>query len=85
MEERRTLGERIEAGRRRKRLSVMDVALATKINPYYLRAMERGDLHLLPAMVYVKGYVRSVGRLLGLDCADLYSMLPASEGGAASA
>lgn len=76
----RTLGERLQAGRKQRKLSLDDVAAATKINPYYIKAMERDEIHLLPPRVYVKGYIRSIGQLLGLEVSDLYSALPASEG-----
>ncbi|MFH0809705.1 MAG: helix-turn-helix transcriptional regulator [Pseudomonadota bacterium] len=72
----RTLGGCLQAERLRNRLSVEQVAKATKINPYYIKAMERDDLHLLPARIYVKGYIRSVCALLGLEATDFYSMLP---------
>jgi cytoskeletal protein RodZ len=72
----RTLGERLQAGRMERQMSLTDVAEATKINPLYLMAMERNQLHLLPAAVYVRGYLRSVGQLLGLEVTDLYSSLP---------
>jgi cytoskeleton protein RodZ len=76
MEATQTLGERLKAGRQERQLTLADVAERTKINPLYLRAMEQGEIHLLPARVYVRGYVRSLGLLLGLEPADLYSMLP---------
>lgn len=77
----RTLGERLQAGRLERQLSLEQVAEVTKINPFYLKAMEHDQLHLLPAAVYVKGYVRSVGQLLGLEVSDLYSSLPSDTGG----
>ncbi len=76
----RTLGEHLQTQRRKRELTVAQVAEVTKINPYYLRAMERDELHLLPPRVYVRGYIRSLGQVLGLEVADLYSMLPGSEG-----
>lgn len=74
--ENHTLGIRLRAKRLDRKLSVAEVASATKINPYYLRAMERDELHLLPPRLYVRGYLKSVAMLLGLDVADLYSLLP---------
>jgi cytoskeletal protein RodZ len=73
-----TVGRTIRAARERRRLSVEEVAGVTKINPFYLRAMERDDFHLVPAGIYLKGYLRSVGRLLELDAGELYSGLSGS-------
>ena len=73
-----TFGERLQAGRMERQLTVADVANVTKINPFYLKAMERNEMHLLPGAVYVRGYIRSLGLVLGLDAADLYSSLPPS-------
>jgi hypothetical protein len=54
-------------GRARKRLSLDDVARITKIQPRILDKLERGELDGLPAEVFVKGFVRSFARCVGLD------------------
>jgi hypothetical protein len=54
-------------GRARKRLSLDDVARITKIQPRILEKLERGELDGLPAEVFVKGFVRSFARCVGLD------------------
>jgi len=73
-----TVGRRIKQARERRQLSVEEVAGVTKINPFYLRAMERDDFHLIPAGVYLRGYLRSVGRLLEIDAGELYMGLSGS-------
>src|SRR6185312_1111329 len=54
-------------GRARKKLSLDDVARITKIQPRILEKLERGELDGLPAEVFVKGFVRSFARCVGLD------------------
>jgi hypothetical protein len=54
-------------GRARKRLSLDDVARITKIQPRILEKLESGSLEGLPAEVFVKGFVRSFARCVGLD------------------
>lgn len=44
-----------------------DVAEMTKISKRYLRALEDHDFELLPAPVYVRGFVAEYARVLGLD------------------
>ncbi len=57
-------------GRARKKLSLDDVARITKIQPRILEKLESGQLEGLPAEVFVKGFVRSFARCLGLDEAE---------------
>lgn len=44
-----------------------EVATITKINKRYLRAIEENDYGVLPAKVYVRGFVFEYARILGLD------------------
>jgi hypothetical protein len=57
-------------GRARKRLSLDDVSRITKIQPRILEKLESGSLDGLPAEVFVKGFVRSFARCVGLDEAE---------------
>jgi flagellar biosynthesis protein FlhG len=41
----------------------------TKVNPMYLRHIEEERFELLPAAVYVRGFVTAYARCLGLDAA----------------
>ncbi|MBV8759607.1 MAG: helix-turn-helix domain-containing protein [Deltaproteobacteria bacterium] len=54
-------------GRARKKLSLDDVARITKIQPRILEKLESGQLEGLPAEVFVRGFVRSFARCVGLD------------------
>lgn len=57
----------LRAGRTRRGMSLDDVAKVTKIQPRILERIEAGKLDGLPADVFVRGFVRSVARCVGLD------------------
>lgn len=57
----------LKSGRAQKKLSLEDVAKITKIQPRILDKLERGELDGLPAEVFVKGFVRSFAKCVGLD------------------
>ncbi|MCS6912781.1 MAG: helix-turn-helix domain-containing protein [Myxococcota bacterium] len=57
----------LRRARERKGLSQQDVVHATRIAERWIPALEEARLDLLPAPVYVTGYVRSYARLVGLD------------------
>lgn len=48
-----------------------DVADRTRISPRWIRALEDAQLDILPAPVFVSGYLRTYARLVGLDGQDL--------------
>ncbi len=54
-------------GRAQKNYSLEDVARITKIQPRILERLEGGRLDGLPAEVFVRGFVRSFARCVGLD------------------
>src|SRR5512140_801721 len=57
----------LRAGRSQRRMSLDDVAKVTKIQPRILERLEAGKLEGLPADVFVRGFVRSFARCVGLD------------------
>jgi hypothetical protein len=57
----------LRAGRARRKLSLDDVARITKIQPRTLEKLEAGTLDGLPAEVFVRGFLRSFARCVGLD------------------
>src|SRR6187397_1716367 len=57
----------LRAGRDRRKLTIDDVARITKINVRVLEKLESGKLDGLPAEVFVKGFVRSFAKCVGLD------------------
>lgn len=50
-----------------KHISVDRMHEITKINTYYVRAIESTDPKGLPAVVFVRGYVMQIAKALGLD------------------
>lgn len=57
----------LRAGRTHRGMSLDDVAKVTKIQPRILERLEAGELDGLPAAVFVRGFVRSFARCVGLD------------------
>jgi hypothetical protein len=57
----------LRAGRTRRGMSLDDVAKITKIQARILERIEAGKLEGLPADVFVRGFVRSVARCVGLE------------------
>ncbi|MDR4460929.1 MAG: DUF4115 domain-containing protein [Nitrospirales bacterium] len=62
-----TLGGLFRQTRERQRLSLEQIASRTRIQRHHLHALEEEDFASLPAKVFVKGFVRSYARALGLD------------------
>ncbi len=60
----------LRTGRAHKGLSLADVAKITKIQQRILERLEAGKLDGLPAEVFVRGFVRSFARCVGLDEAE---------------
>ena len=70
-------GARLTAQRERAGLSVTDVAATLRLHPNQVRAIEQEDLGRLPALAYVRGFIRSYARVLRLDPTPLLSDLNA--------
>jgi hypothetical protein len=60
----------LRAGRAHRGMSLDDVAKVTKIQPRILERLEAGKLDGLPADVFVRGFVRSFARCVGLEEAE---------------
>src|ERR1700689_722960 len=65
----------LRAGRSRRKLSLEDVARITKIQTRILEKLEAGRIDGLPAEVFVRGFVRSFARCVGLDEAEAIERL----------
>ncbi len=66
-----TIGDRLSEAREKAGLTLEDVAADLLLKPEYIRSIEANELQNLSAPTYVKGYIRSYARLLGLDPADM--------------
>lgn len=68
-------GEFLKKVREYKGFSVEDVQTTTKINPWYVTAIEKMDKSNLPVDVFVRGYVVQLAKMYGLkskEVADSY-------------
>ena len=66
-----TSAEQLAAVREKRGLGKGEVAQRLKLHPRQLDAIERGDWAALPGRAFVRGCVRSYGRLLGVDVEPL--------------
>ena len=66
-----SFGARLAAAREKERLSVGDMASRLRLHVNQVRAIEGENLAQLPEPAYVRGFVRSYARSLGLDPAPL--------------
>ena len=62
-----TLGQKFKMMRGRKKVSLIDAEIDTKIRSKYLEALESGDWNNLPADAYTKGFVLRYANYLGMD------------------
>lgn len=62
-----SFGTCLRRAREKRQLSLRDVAGATKIPRSTLELIEAGNLHDLPADVFVRGFIRSFARAVGTD------------------
>ncbi len=61
------VGEYLKSEREKKGLTIDHIAFATKISPMHLGAIESDRLDMLPSRVFVRGFLRSYAKELGLD------------------
>ncbi len=68
-------GALLKREREKKGLSHAQISQQTRLRPRFLEAIENEEWDLLPAPTFVKGFIRSYARILGLDeerVVDLY-------------
>lgn len=73
------VGNRLAAARRQQKLEPGTVASRLHLSVEVVSALESGDLKTLPVMTFVRGYIKSYARLLGLDEQQILAMLPSTE------
>jgi cytoskeleton protein RodZ len=61
------IGDALRSARERRGLTIVDVQAQTMIRAKYLRALEAEDWDALPSAAYVKGFLRTYARLVGID------------------
>lgn len=62
-----TLGQRLKKARLRRKVSLVDAEIATKIRGKFIAALEEDNWRELPADAYTKGFVVRYAKFLGLD------------------
>jgi cytoskeletal protein RodZ len=65
-----TVGRRLQKARQSKRLSVDEVAAATKIRPERIVDLEGDDLSHFPSLVYARSFLVKYAKYLGVDIQD---------------
>lgn len=74
-----SIGKMLREGRERLGLSVGDVANQIKFAPRQIEALEADDFRTMPEAAFLRGFVRSYGKLLQLDLEALYAALPVTK------
>jgi cytoskeletal protein RodZ len=62
-----SIGTLLKKCREKKDLTIKDVENAIKIRTKYIQAIEQDDFDVIPGEVYIKGFIRSYAKYLGLD------------------
>lgn len=74
------VGARLRLAREMRQLTVDDVALALRLGPRQVDALERGNWQGLPGQTFIRGFVRNYARFLQIDPAPLMDQLDDSLG-----
>ncbi|TRZ47082.1 hypothetical protein D4S03_11540 [bacterium] len=63
----KTVGQLLHADRTKKKISIEELSLATKIDGKYIEALETDRYDLLPSETFAKGFIRNLSLNLGSD------------------
>ena len=80
-----TIGERLEDARKRKGISIREVAEATKIRGDYLMAMEDNSMDIPLPEIYKRGFLVNYAKYLKVDADRILTDYTALQEGASSA
>lgn len=72
-----SFGERLAWERQKIGLTVTDIAARLRLHPKQVRAIEEEKLDELPETAYVRGFVRSYAKIVGIDAVPLLADLNA--------
>jgi cytoskeletal protein RodZ len=70
-----TVAEQLRSAREARKLTVEQVAEATKIRTDYIRALEDGNFNVFSAQIYIRGSVKNYAAMLKLDVPALLAAL----------
>jgi cytoskeleton protein RodZ len=66
-----TVGEKLKKERIQRGISLDQMAASTRIQKKFLQALEEGRYEVLPASVFIVGFIRSYSAFLGVDASPL--------------
>ncbi len=72
----REIGYHLRQARLKRGISIDQLNCQTRIPIHLLKALENGHAEQLPEDIYVRGFLRRIGDVLGLHEADLTALLP---------
>jgi cytoskeletal protein RodZ len=72
-------GKALSEARNARGLTLHDVERDTRISQKYLKALEEGDLTVLPAPVYARAFTRTYAQYLGLNAPAMVQQLPGAK------
>ncbi len=75
-----TVAEQLRAAREGQKLTVQQVADATKIRTDHIRALEEGNFNIFCAPIYIRGSVKNYAMRLKLDVPQIMAALDAELG-----
>ncbi|MCL4387356.1 helix-turn-helix domain-containing protein [Patescibacteria group bacterium] len=67
-------GQRLQAERERKKLTLEEVSHHTKIRMSFLSAIEKGEYNKLPSVAYAQGFIRNYTIFLGLPEREILAL-----------
>ena len=70
-----TVAEQLRAAREAQKLTIQQVADATKIRTDLLRALEEGNFNVFSAPIYIRGSVKNYATVLKLDVPQIMAAL----------
>lgn len=78
------LGDLLRETREQKKLSLEDVEQGTNIRKLYIKSIEDGDYNKLPGEVFLKGFIKTYGKFLGLNSLELIKQYKKEKNASAS-
>jgi cytoskeletal protein RodZ len=72
-----TVAEQLRAAREARKLTVQQVADATKIRTDHIRALEDGNFNVFSAPIYIRGSVKNYATMLKMDVPQIVAALDA--------
>lgn len=75
-----TLGEKLKKIREGAGVSLNEISKATKVRKVYLEKLEDGKFDELPPEVYVRGFLKSYAKYLGIELSDVMRLYEKEQG-----